>query len=648
MPLRPSRSIPSPRRRRSPFVAAAVMQWLAVLPLGLGLAALQPTQLFGGLAIGLGLLTALKLLEARSLAEHRMVSLLQLLCTGLVAAQRPELAASLLQLITTLLALAGLLALELGEGLGWLVLLRRTVQVLLASLPLALVLFVLVPRLGPFSTLPLAGGSAAVMGLSDQLDPAGIAELASSDAPAARVVFPGAAPPPPAERYWRVLVHDRFDGRSWLRSTGRAFTRPVPADPVTAPAPADRPPPGASSQLWLAAPSRLAAVPWSGRGQPLGSQLRLDRRGELLHRGRRDQRRVYQLSAGAVATADWQRLPPTAVDLALPRGLNPRLEALAAGWADLPAAEQRLQAARSWYLGHDFRYSLRPGTLPARAPFDAFLFDRRIGFCGHYASSFTALMRAAGVPARVVSGYRGGRWVEPIGAEGYLDLRQSDAHAWSEVWLPGQGWRAVDPSTWVRGLVPGEALPRGGGPLDWLRRQWWGLDIAWTRLWLGFDRDSQASLLRRLLGPALPWLGTIVLLAVGLSLAAALTVLRLLQHRSSADRGRRELERVLRLLRRGGLEARPAETLQGFVARIEQERPELSAALRPFMTLYLQQRFAPPAGRSPRSRALSRQRRRLARQLRGLVAGGGSGRATEGASRETPPAAAAPPQRPGG
>lgn len=608
------------RRRHAEFTTAAVLQWLAMLPLAAALAALPPSQMFAGLTLGLGVLTGFKLLEARRLAEHRLVSLLQLLSTGLVAAQRPELAASLLQLAATLLALAGLLALELGEGLGWLSLLRRSLLVLLSALPLTLVLFVLVPRLGPFSTLPLPGGSAAVVGLSDQLDPASISELASRDEPAARVAFSGGPPPPPEQRYWRVLVHGRFDGRIWQRSFPDPTAAELPLLPGTA---APTPAPAAAAaraaepaQLWLAAPSPQSAVPWSGRGRPLSRQLQLDSSGELRHRGPRDQRRVYQIEPESQPAA-WQRVPPTAADLSLPLDRNPRLEALGRAWSALPTAEQRLQAARAWFLAQPFLYSLRPGALPDQAPFDAFLFERRIGFCGHYAASFSALMRAAGVPSRVVSGYRGGRWVVPIGGDGYLDLRQSDAHAWSEVWLPELGWRAVDPSLWIRGLAPGEALASGNGLQHWLQRQWWGLDISWTRLWLGFDRDSQASLLRRLLGPALPWLGLIVLVALALCLVGALLVLQSLQRRNGGDLGRHELERLLRQLERHGQAPAPGETLQRFARRLERQRPDLAEELQAFVALYLQLRFAPhpSAAAAGQRRLLVRKRRRLARQL---------------------------------
>ncbi|MFM7085461.1 MAG: transglutaminaseTgpA domain-containing protein [Cyanobium sp.] len=587
--------------------AAAMLQWLAMLLLALALTGLQPTQLFGGLAIGLGVLTTLKLLEARRLAERRTVALLQLVCSGLVAAQRPELAASLLQLTASLLALAGLLALELGEGLGWRVLLRRSLQVLAAALPVALLLFLLVPRLAPFSTLPLQGGSAAVIGLSEDLDPGSIASLAALETPAARVAFPSGSPPPPEQRYWRVLVHDRFDGRSWRRSTpplgSQLDRRDNRALPPTA---------GGADQLWLAAPGQLEAVPWDGSTQPISRDLLLDLRGELLHRGPRDQRRVYGLRQGPRPPI-WQGRPPTAADLSLPDGRNPRLERLGRQWGQLADPEQKLQAARRWFRSQPFRYSLQPGTLPPQAPLDAFLFETRLGFCGHYASSFSALMRAAGVPARVVSGYRGGRWVVPLGGNGYLDLRQSDAHAWSEIWLPDRGWLAVDPTAWI-GAVAAPA-PSHWGPLDWLRQQWWGLDLAWTGWWLGFDRDRQAALLQHWLGPLLPWLGGIVLLALGLSLLVGLTLLRIVQQRGELDGNRRQLLRLLRQLGRLGLRPEPGDTLPGFAARVMAQRPDLTPELERFVALYQQQRYAPATCGRGSLRELSRQRRALERRL---------------------------------
>ncbi len=601
--------------------AAAPLQWLTMGLLALSLLGLRPSLTLSLLAFGLAVLTALKLREARRIEERRVVALLQLVCAGLLAALQPELGPSLLQGLAILVALAGLLALELGVGPDWKALLRRSLQVLLAALPIALVLFLLVPRVMPFTSLGWGQGMGAVTGLSDTMEPGAIASLGVSRDAAARVAFPfGGGPPPMEQRYWRVLVHERFDGQTWRSSPPRAGFPPDATSSVP-PAPARL---EDGIQLWLTEPSGLAAVPWSGRGRPLSSDLRLRTSGELLNRSPGSQRRVYALTESS-SQDDWRSQPPGPFDLNLPRGENPRLEALAADWQRLGSDRERLRAAERWFRSQPFSYTLEPGVLPDQAPLDSFLFETRRGFCGHYASAFTTLMRAAGVPARVVSGYRGGEWVQPLGGTGYLDLRQSDAHAWSEVWLQGEGWRRVDPTPWADGdpLTNGavaEASGAGTGPLSWMQQQWWGLDVAWARWWLGYDSEQQEALISRLLGDRRHWLGPLLLLAVGLCLAVSLGSLGWLGRRRRVDPLRLELERTLRILARQGLEPQPGETLPGFAQRIGQLRPALAGPLSAFVNLYQRQRFDP----SPRQ-AGKRETRRLGRALRrSLRAGSGA------------------------
>ncbi len=597
-------------------------------PLALGMVGLPPGPPLGWLTIVLLVVTALKLLEARSLPERRLVSLLQLLTAGLLAALRPELGPSLLQALACLIALAGLLGLELEEGADGGLLLRRSLQLLTAALPVALVLFLLLPQLPPLIPLHTGPPKGAVTGLNPVLEPGAIAELAASDAPAARVAFPGGEPPPPEQRYWRVLVHDRFDGRSWSGPTpsDRQQEARDPAAPL-----------GPMGELWQEEPSGLAVVPWSGRGRPLGQELRLERNGELRHRASADRRRIYGLSGGGETPA-WRLEPASDRDLELPGSGDPRLRRLAAEWRDLGPPSLRLRAAERWFRRQPFRYTLRPGSLPQRNPLDAFLFERQAGFCGHYASAFTVLMRAAGVPARVVSGYRGGAWVEALGGTGYLDLRRSDAHAWSEVWLAGEGWLRVDPTTWISGAAGpataglGTAAPAAGrNPQDWLLRQWWGLDLAWTRWWLGFDREQQQALLQRLLGERTEWLGPLVLASLAACLAGGLAGLAWLQRRKpQKDPLRRELDRWLRGCERRGLEPRAGETLPSFAARVGQRWPELVPHLQAFVNLYQHSRYGaefPAQGerqtRRERRRQLQqlrRQRRRLCRYLQQLPA----------------------------
>ena len=599
---------------------AARLQWLALALLALGLPGLQPALLLSWLALGLILLAGLKLLEARRPAERRLVALLQLVCAGLLGALQPDLGPSLLQLLAVLLALAGLLALESGEGPDWRLLVRRSLQVVVAALPMALALFVLLPRLEPFTAVPGLGSGMAVSGLSDRLAPGGIAALVSSNAPAARVSFAGMGPPSAAERYWRVLVHERFDGESWISAgpeANGAAGAPAPLEPAAKAQAAE------ASQLWLSEPSGVAAVPWGGSGRPLGGDLRLERQGVLRHRGSAAGRRLYALATARVPAADgdgWRQQPPGPLDLQLPRGANPRLEQLAARWQRLGSAAARLEATERWFRSQGFRYSRTPGALPATTPLDALLFERRLGFCGHYASGFTALMRAAGVPARVVSGYRGGAWVQPISGPGYLDLRQSDAHAWSEVWLEGEGWRRVDPTAWVSGGAGERAPAANGGAANWLVRQWWGLDLAWGRWWLGFDRSRQEALLERLLGGRRELVGLLVLAAVSVGLVGGLAGLRWLGRGADtpADRPRQELDRALRQLAREGLEPVGGETPERFCRRLAATDPELGAALQALVEPYQGWRFG--RGRHDRQteRELVGRMRRQRRRLRTL------------------------------
>ena len=587
------------------------LQWLAQAVLIAGCIGLDPGWLLGGFSLALVLMAALKLLEARDRAGRRLVALLQLVGCGLLAAQQPDLLPSLVQLLAAVLSLAGLLQLESGQRLAWRVLLRRSVQVLTAALPIALVLFLLVPRVSPLGSGLNGPGARASTGLSDSLDPGSIATLASNQGPAARVAFSNNRPPPPQERYWRVLVHPLFNGNTWERDP-RAETR-RPPEPMPAPAS-----PQGRDQIWLVEPSRFTAVPWDGQGLPVDPSLRLGADGELRLLRPALERRSYRLLEQP-QPLEWQRQPPSWGDLALPAESNPRLLALGRSWATLPDMSARVMAARAFFQSQNFRYTTTPGTLPERNGLDVFLFERRLGFCGHYASAFSALMRAAGVPSRVVSGYLGGSWIEPFNGSSYLELRQRNAHAWSEVWLPGVGWQRVDPTRWVSGAGAADeqrtaGLDAAGWPLArqwrWLQRQWWGLDMGWSRWWLGFDRSRQEDLLQWLLGDRRWALGWLLLAGVAGCMGAALLLLRL-QKREPRDRLERQLQALLQALERLQITSEPGETLESLTDRAARAFPALAEALAELAGLHREQRYAQGASPAPRRRG-DRQRWQLA------------------------------------
>jgi transglutaminase-like putative cysteine protease len=635
------------------------LPWLAVGLLTAAAWGVAPFSLLGGLSLSLLVLTALKLREAKQRREHRLVCLLQLVTAGLLGAQQAALGSSLLQGLAVLVALAGLLKLELGGITNLGTLLRRSGQLVLAALPMALVLFLLFPRLGPFTNIGGLGqfGAAATTGLSTTLEPGTIATLTQDRSPAARVAFPGGGPPPTSQRLWRVLVHGQFDGQSWrslnagtagagTAGAGTGGSHPIIGGPQTP----------VATQVWLSEPNNFAEVPWSGAGLPLDRQLKVDGQGQLRYQGAVGARKLYSLAAAPAAPA-WRRQAPTAQDLQMTAGTNPRLESLAASWrrqaasdtkpaGDTKAAGGRkngangakaVALAEAWFRQQGFRYSLNNPLLPQNAPLDALLFERRQGFCGHYASALSALMRAAGVPARVVSGYRGGTWVVPLGGSAFLDLRQSDAHAWSEVWIDGEGWRSLDPTLWVLGgptlgdpsspsapaTAPANSAANSAasadraGPLDWIARQWWGLDLAWGQWWLGFDQRSQELLLQRLLGPYRDWAGALLVGAVALTLALGVAAYGWLRRRGEGDLLQQELNQLLRSCARSGLVPQPGETVSQFGRRLRQARPLLGPELEDFVGLLQQLRYGRPG--DSRRQVMARLKRcgqSLRRQLR--------------------------------
>src|SRR5690606_17639523 len=307
---------------------------------------------------------------------------------------------------------------------------RMTAKLMLQAAPLAVVLFFVFPRLSAplWGTEGLAG--AARTGLSETMAPGSIAELSQSDEVAFRVQFDSS----PARRfmYWRGPVLDHFDGRAW--STSRVL--PHPSVPASVEVPADGPrhrysvtlePTGQRWLFALEAPVWIDPA-WASRSA-IDDAFTLVAREEIGRRVRYDVVSSTDYLPGPNETPsslrNWLQLPPRS---------NPRTLALAARWrADGLEPAAMVDRALRMFAEQPFRYTLRPPLLD-QDPVDGFLFDTRAGFCEHFASAFVVLMRAVGIPARVVTGYQGGERNEH---DDYWIVRQSDAHAWTEVWLGG-------------------------------------------------------------------------------------------------------------------------------------------------------------------------------------------------------------------
>jgi transglutaminase-like putative cysteine protease len=429
------------------------------------------------------------------------------------------------------------------------------------------------------------------------MTPGDISDLSVSGEVAFRVRFDGAIPPP-AQRYWRGPVLHEFDGRSWRRPRAQAFPMQEvqylgePVDYQITLEPTDRP--------WILALDMPAAWPereaWRSYDFQLVSPRRLTEVSSF--RLRSYPRFIAGLELPSSLRNKDTQLPPEG---------NPRSRALARqlvarhGGDPLAIA----QALLTMFREQPFVYTLDPPKLAENA-MDEFLFETRRGFCEHYASAFTLVMRAAGVPARVVTGYQGGEF-NPIG--GYMIVRQSDAHAWSEIWVAGRGWLRVDPTAavaperieqnLVRALAEDEPAP---GRLRDASRLWLQVELTWDTVndfWnervVRFNADRQMGLLEKLGFEDPDWR------TLGLGLAASLAAFFVTLSFYLAWRYRdpprdwpaRLHAEVSRRLHKRGLTPAATEGPVAFLERAEQACPDLARDLAAIRTLYVDLRYGP-------------------------------------------------------
>ena len=539
-----------------------------------------------GAALAVGLLV-LKLLETEVIRDVRVS--VGFACFALMTALlfNQGLAATVLVALGLLPALATLRALEPAQLPVSLP--RRLLPALIlssAALPLALLAFLLVPRLSS----PLWGAPTPEQGrsgLSDHMNPGDFTQLLLDDSPAMRVSFDG-PPPAPAQRYFRAYVMWHYNGRSWHHIITRAS---APAMIEASHAIHYRIDLQASHQRILPSLDMPLAA-------PPGARLLRDR--EVLADKPVNEQRSYSMSS-----ASDYRLQPTLdararrLGLQMPENFDPRTRQLATQWRQRYGDDDAAIVQAALKLFHDggFRYTLTPAPL-GRNSVDDFLFDTRAGFCEHYSSAFTVLMRDAGIPARVVTGYQGGYWNT---FANYLLVRNSDAHAWSEVWLAGRGWVRVDPTAAVRPeRVSLGAAAAAGDQLSWYRKDWrQGLRNHWdivNRWWdqsvTGFDALRQRSLLTPFgirdadtatLGLLLA-IGSVLFIAIGLAWA--------LLRRQPRDPLRDALRLLERKLARGGVTRHRGEGPQHYLSRAARALPAQRDKLAGLMKSYLELRYA--------------------------------------------------------
>lgn len=481
---------------------------------------------------------------------------------------------------------------------------RATGAIMLQALPVMLILFYLFPRLpAPVWSISRQGQGAGAAGLDDRMSPGKISHLSQSDALAFHVYFDG---PMPAnkELYWRGPVLWHTDGREWDSGRGAdsgvASAHPKFMGPAVNYEIALEP----HHRRWLYTLDLPGVDPIDGhRTHDLVavSDLPLD------ERVRYRMTSFPEARITVLSDADRRR------GLELPDSGSEDARRLGDQWRHELGNDSAI-VTRSLHYFHDepFHYTLDPPRLGAD-PVDEFLFKTRRGFCEHYASAFVTLMRAAGIPARVVTGYQGGE-INPMGH--YLNVRQRDAHAWAEVWLQSEGWVRVDPTAAVapsrieKGIdgtfdeaEQGGLLAAGG--LHRLLRQarltWDAVGSTWDRLVTHYNGASQSRLFERL-GIDSP--GRLALYMAGGIIATLSLLVLLLRHREHGrlDPVQRAYGRFCGKLARRGITREDSEGPCAFAGRIGALRPDLKIHAESICADYVRLRY----GRMPASSDLRR------------------------------------------
>jgi transglutaminase-like putative cysteine protease len=550
-----------------------------------------------GLAAGTALLLvmgALKLLESRSRRDEGIligVALFLLLASALATQSLVRLPFYLLIVWGACAAIA--IIADHSGALAPRAAMRLSARALAMSVPLAAACFLFFPRFaGHFWALQR--GEQANTGLSDEMSPGSISKLANEYEPAFRVRFDGDLPARSA-LYWRGPVLNDFDGFTWRRDRAKLY-REVPIEMLGAPV-RYRVTLEPTNQRWIFALDTVAASP--RREFALAQDRQLSTWTPI----------TSTLSYDAVSHLETRSNGPLTTlgkryETTLPLDRNPRARALA---LDLRARARSdaeyARAVLAWFRDNGLEYTLEPGTTSLDSV-DTTLFDSKKGFCGHFASSYAMMMRAVGIPARVVTGYLGGEW-NPVG--GYLIVRQSDAHAWTEIWLDETGWTRIDPTAVVapdrltRGIfdIMGESLPatstfvHNSALLSRLQHLWDGANQWWQERVVEFDVRAQLNFLSRLGIDSPSWqhlawgfAGALILWIAWVSLTLRRGVARV-----KPDRLGRAWIRATRKLARIAPARRPDEGAMEFARRVGEQRPDIAARVEALAQFYTRLRF---------------------------------------------------------
>ena len=550
---------------------------------------------------------AYKALEVIQKRDAMVVILTGFLLIGVLFLYSQSILIALYGIFALSILTGALIAIQQSKSYAILPNLKLSSFMLLLCLPLMLMFFIFSPRFAPLWAVPLSGGHAKT-GISDSMTPGDIANLSQSDELAFTVTFKGEKPKQ-NELYWRGLVMQNFDGKTWTqfdeklshsaikkrlrinesalrnklvkKGYGRAYE--VIYEKTARP--------------WLFALAPVVNI----EGEAIyASDFTLMSRVELF------EPKMLTLTSYPEALREVD-LPEETRELALQLPIsdnngNPKSHALAKRlFSNSSSKQDYINKVMNRFSQQDYYYTLRPKTLGDTNTIDEFLINNKKGFCAHYAGSFVFMMRAAGIPARVVTGYQGGKWNQ----QGkFLSVHQYDAHAWTEVWLENKGWVRYDPTSMVapsrieKNLE--KAVDAEGSFLEnqlfsmakysWLnsiKNKMDSAQYAWRRFVIGYDRNSQSELLKRLFGELT--LQKIAMIVGGffIGIIAFWVLLLGLGKRRIHEAEEHQLyRRFCKRLEKLGVKREPSQTPKAFSLFASAQLPRLATEINAFSQLY--------------------------------------------------------------
>lgn len=555
-----------------------------------------------GMEPGIALLLVLagvKVLESRTPREFQVLALIGLFlsfCGILLETflSRSVWAVAVFMLITGCMVRFRRAAPSLREPL------RVTGTLFAQALPLAVLLFFIFPR-GLLDLGSALGRNRFMLsGIDNILDPGSITRVALNSEVAFRVRFPDGQLPANENRYWRCLTLWECEGMRWTRGERLGYT-PLARLPKRGQDIRQIIDLEAHGKTWIPAldlPLRASArgmVMFPEFDETMASPVPI-----------RSSERIEVISRFELPPL--RALPESHRDAALqlPASISPRLKELTNAWeAASQNDEQIVTSALNYLRTQGFKYTLEPGEYIGPKALDDFFLNRRTGFCEHFSAGFATLMRMAGVPSRIVVGYLGGEYSEHNG--GYIIVKQSDVHAWTEVWLERYGWLRVDPTAALapdrvnidlRAFLEGgaEASERQRNSLWWrswqYTRLWWdSLNYAWQNQVIDFNQESQRTVLERL-GLRQSKIALLILSGIATLLAALLIAWWLHRPTRHRDPWQRGWQQVCRRLAKIGLPLRSvSEGPLDYASRVSVLRPDLVMQFMPLVEMYVAGRY---------------------------------------------------------